>query len=195
MNSRMSRRIFIGPGRHGYLGGRPPQGIEPRSVENRFFATILVGEESDSWVSIFVVREFWSLATSLKLDRVVPLPSTIELIEHSGTPVRSRAKRFAAEISAHSLDLSPPSPDLVEGQPLMESKLGGAPYFFPMSERVEADLADCREHGFEHLLQFSFGGGVGDELVTGSWPLGDRCTSFFRRKGAKAEWRIFWRGL
>jgi hypothetical protein len=97
-----SRRIYIGAGSNGFLGGNPPEGVEPSHRKSSFFATVETSK--DRWLSVFL-QDYWTLEQSLTLDRVVALPGSIELIEHTGKVGRKAASRHVSGLSAHTLRL------------------------------------------------------------------------------------------
>lgn len=191
----LSRRIRVQRGSDGFLGGFPPSGVEPHGANLKFLATVRCAAE-DQWLSVFVVDDYWELQNSLRLGRIVELPPTIEVIQHRGVLRRTRSSEFRSVLSSHTLRVDAPADDQVDGEPLVESKMGGQPAYALMSAEIREMLESTRRSGFEHVLQFSFGSGPDEEEVAGNWPFGDRVVSFFSRaSGARTGWRVFWRGF
>lgn len=193
MTSSMSRRVLIGPGSDGFLGGRPPDGVLPLRGENAFFASVPFSGPG-CWLSIFVTSEFYDLATSLRLWKISNCPSTIECIVHSGPLRRSQGDSHRSLLSEHLLTILPATSDLVEGEAREGNKFGGMPAFLPGRTDASLAVSGCLADGFVHFAQFDIVSDPGrDELVTGSWPFGDRLISFFLRNLGQPEWRVFWR--
>lgn len=187
-----SRAIRIGDGADGLLGGHPPNNVSPRDPNNHFFVSVRI--DPQCWVSVFVRRDYSQLMDSLRLGRIVDLPPTLEIQEHTYLERRAHTSRYAFELSAHGLSVGPPRDDLMNGVPSRRTKLGGRA-FAESSAVLASDLEAAESSGFHHFLQIGFGSAFDEPPVSGNWPLGDRRTSFYRHEKESNRWRVLWRGL
>lgn len=188
--------LVIGPADHGRgsrLGGRPPDGIEPRVIPNaRYFATIVLTTHPTEEASLFFPMA----------GDVVAAPSgtihsgLIEVIVHGES--RRGTTNHSGGLPEHSLVSLPTRHDWSEdeeGRVTIESthKYGGRPFLIRREEVIEAAVRDLFDTGYFQVLQLDFPVGDDDVVVDGPWPFADGMFHLFgRRAGATWDWRWFW---
>lgn len=162
------------------LGGRAPalEYALPLASGSQYVLTFPLIEQPMVFASVFVME---ASTYSGSMNDGVQSDDRILVVRH-GAVFRTRSDRFASELSAHPLLVSPQvSNDLVddgEGRQIISSdhKFGGRPCCIHELELQGADLAF--ERGFIQALQLDFPG-YSDGNVSGNWPFADGLFNLF----------------
>ncbi len=176
------------------LGGRPPDGIEPRSIlEARYFATIPLRTDPNEELSIFFPMRGDVVAASSGVLHT----NFIEVIVHPES-TRGGSNNHRSPLPEHPLFLLPSRDDFFEddeGQVVVEShhKLGGRPFLIHDDPETERALRLLSAAGYHHIVQFDFPAGGDDAIIDGPWPFIDGMFHLFgRRNGEMWNWQWFW---